>query len=60
MYQVWITVEQWENDEKIVDVDSCKLTESASEQEARILFDSTQAVSLAMKPYLPVKFEEER
>ncbi|MDD5457851.1 MAG: hypothetical protein PHF37_00435 [Phycisphaerae bacterium] len=59
MYPVWITIEEWDNDQKICDTDSCKLGESESRDEAMILFDAAQDVSIAIKPHLSVKFEDE-
>lgn len=49
MYQVWLVVEEWEGDNKICDIETDKLGETKTEEEARAIYDNAQE-ALAVLP----------
>ena len=51
-YQVWVTLEEWRDDNKIDDVETCMIGEVKTEAEGRQLFMAVQDVSLAVKSHL--------
>lgn len=52
IYQVWVTLEKWQGDDKICDVETCLVGEAKTEEEGRQLFMLAQDVSLAVKTHL--------
>lgn len=51
-YQVWITLEKWQDENKINDVETCLVGEVKTEEEGMQLFMAAQDVSLAVKSHL--------
>lgn len=60
-YEVWITLEKWDGDSKIDDVETCKLGNVKDESNARQLFEATQEISMAQLNHLDpaIKIEDD-
>jgi len=51
-YQIWVTLENWQNDNKTNDVETCLVGTVRTEEEGRQLFMAAQDVSMAVKSHL--------
>lgn len=51
-YQVWVTLEKWQDENKICDIETCLVGTIKTEEEGRQLFIAAQDVSLAIKSSL--------
>jgi hypothetical protein len=48
-YEVWVTLEKWDGDDKIEDVQTTKIFENASEENAELIWSLCESVSIAAK-----------
>jgi hypothetical protein len=55
-YQVWVTLEEWDGENKICDTESSCIGELGNEDEGRQAFQATEALGLAVKDFIPVKW----
>lgn len=44
-YQVWIILEKWNDDDKVCDVETCLLSETPDEGQARAAFEDAQTLT---------------
>jgi len=51
-YEVWVTLEKWQDDNKVNDVDSCLIGEVKTKEECGQLFMAAQDVSIVVKSHL--------
>ena len=56
-FQVWVTLEKWQADNKIDDVETCLVGEVGTEEEGKQLFMASQGVSIAIKNHLEPMLE---
>ena len=54
-YQVWVTLEEWEGDNKICDVETEHLGTTKSQDDARMLWDTISAHAFIVRDTLPIK-----
>lgn len=51
-FEVWVMLERWNGDEKLEEVDTCKVGNVDDENGAKQLFDAAQSMSMAVVPHL--------
>jgi len=51
-YEVWVMLEKFDGDEKLEEVETCKVGNVDDEDGARQLFDAAQAMSMAVVPLI--------
>lgn len=51
-YEIWISLEKWEGDSKIDDVETVKLGNVDDKDGARQLFEMAQDLCFAVKPHI--------
>ena len=49
-YEVWVTLEKWDGDSKLEDVETCKIGNVNDEDGARQLFEAAQTMAMAVVP----------
>lgn len=52
-YRVWILLEEWEGDNKICDKETCLVGDTDNEDNAQIIFQMSQSVSVVAVENLP-------
>ena len=48
-YEVWVTLEKWDGDSKVEDVQTTKIFQNASEENAELIWSLSESVSIAAK-----------
>jgi hypothetical protein len=54
-FEVWVTLEEWEEDDKICDIETTQLAVCKDVDDARQLWDAACAHGLIAKDNLPIK-----
>ena len=51
-YEIWVTLEKWDGDSKLEDIETCKIGNVDDADGARQLFSLSQDVAMAARPHI--------
>ncbi|HUW17667.1 MAG TPA: hypothetical protein VMW16_00010 [Sedimentisphaerales bacterium] len=55
-YEVWVTLEKWNGDEKVEDCETTKIANVKTQADATVIWELCEAASLAVTPIVANNF----